>query len=352
METMKAYKLVQWGQEGEFVEIPKPSPGPSDVLIRVKAVGLCHSDIDMMESQPGSDPYATSIDAGYVLGHETTGIVEEVGESVKDLKKLETVVVRHMMHCGFCESREAGIEQHCTHYRRGAICITWGCGLDGGLAQYLVVPRTEVISVGTGDPVFYAPPMDAGVTAYAGCRTFLSKLRPGMTALVIGVGGLGSFAVQFLKLLSPARVVAIDTNPTRLDHARSLGADGAFLSDDKAAAKLNEITGGKGADAIIDLVGSNQTLALAVKAIRPQGNICVVGMAGGTVNLGWNRITTSASFMISLGSSRKDLREVFQLVSEGKLRIDVERFSFDDIPKAYERLRTGQLQGRAVVVMD
>ena len=100
---MKAYKLVQWGEAGQYVDVPMPVPGPLDVIVRVKAVGLCRSDIHMMDSKPGSDPYASALEPGYILGHETAGIVEKLGAEVLDLRQGEGVVVHHMRHCGFCE---------------------------------------------------------------------------------------------------------------------------------------------------------------------------------------------------------------------------------------------------------
>ncbi|XXH01852.1 hypothetical protein Hte_008214 [Hypoxylon texense] len=100
---MKAFKLVQWGQPGQYVDVPKPEPGPGDVLIRMKAAGLCRSDLAMVDSQPGSAPYANSIDAGFVLGHENAGFVARVGRAVADLRVGEAVVVHHMRRCGACE---------------------------------------------------------------------------------------------------------------------------------------------------------------------------------------------------------------------------------------------------------
>lgn len=351
MSTIKAYKLVEWGQPGRYVIIDKPTPGPLDVLVRVKAVGLCRSDLDMMASKPGSDPYASVLEANYVLGHETAGVVEECGTAVIDLKIGEGVVVHHMRHCGFCEFCEAGIEQHCEYYKRGDIGMTRGCGYDGGLAEFLVVPRTELISIGNRDPILYAPLTDAGVTAYAGCKGFISKLRPGNSVAVIGVGGLGAYAVQFLKILTSARIIAVDNAQSRLNIATQLGADHEVISDSSTRTSIMEITGRKGVDAVLDLVGSNETMELAVKVIRPQGYISVVGMQGGTVNLGWNRMATSSTFSLSLGSTRKDLREVCQLATDGKLRIGIDRFDFDEIPHAYERLKNGLIKGRAVIVM-
>lgn len=192
---MKAFRLMEWGQAGECVDIPKPTPGPGEILIKMKAVGLCHSDLDMMDSKPNTDPYANNISAGYTLGHENAGIVSELGVGVTDLKIGEAVVVHHMRHCGNCDYCMDGIEQHCEFFKRGDIGMTRGCGFDGGLAEYLVSPRQEVISIGNRDPVQYAALTDAGVTAYHAIKTFLHRIQVGKSAAVIGIGGLGAYGV-------------------------------------------------------------------------------------------------------------------------------------------------------------
>ncbi|OTA97599.1 hypothetical protein M434DRAFT_391783 [Hypoxylon sp. CO27-5] len=350
---MKAYKLVQWGQPGQYVDVPKPEPGPGDVLIRMKAAGLCRSDLDMVDSKPGSAPYANSLDPGYILGHENAGYVEQLGNAVTDLKIGEAVVVHHMRHCGNCEYCTDNAEQHCEAFKRNAIGMTRGCGIDGGLAEYLLVPRTEVISIGNGDPVLYAPLTDAGVTAYHAIQTAVQRLKPGTSAALIGIGGLGTYGVQFIKLLSSARIFAIDNIPSRLQTAKEVGADevAVFEGDGTAAAEqILSQTGGRGVDAIIDFVGTANTLKLAAKISRPRGRIVLVGMQGGTLEVGWGLLATSCEFAISLGSTRQDLREVCELARSGKLRIDIEKFNFDELDKAYDALRTGKLTGRAVVV--
>ncbi|KAI1140823.1 alcohol dehydrogenase GroES domain protein [Hypoxylon sp. FL0543] len=350
---MKAYKLVQWGQPGQYVDVPKPEPGPGDVLIRMKAAGLCRSDLDMVDSKPGSAPYANSLDPGYILGHENAGYVEEVGSAVADLKIGEAVVVHHMRHCGNCEYCTDNAEQHCEAFKRNAIGMTRGCGMDGGLAEYLLVPRTEVISIGDGDPVLYAPLTDAGVTAYHAVQTAVPRLKPGTSAALIGIGGLGTYGVQFIKLLSSARIFAVDNNPRRLQTAEEVGADEAVLFEGDGTAAAEQIlsqTGGRGVDVIIDFVGTADTLKLSAKISRPRGRIVLVGMQGGTLEVGWGLLATGCEFAISLGSTRQDLREVCALARSGKLRIDVERFAFDELDEAYDALRTGRLNGRAVVV--
>ncbi|OTA98956.1 hypothetical protein M426DRAFT_325563 [Hypoxylon sp. CI-4A] len=350
---MKAYKLVEWGQPGQYVDVPKPTPGPGDVLIRMKAAGLCRSDLDMVDSKPGSAPYANSLDPGYILGHENAGYIEEVGSQVKDLKKGEAVVVHHMQHCGNCEHCTNNAEQHCESFKRNAIGMTRGCGIDGGLAEYLLVPSTEVISIGTEDPVLYAPLTDAGVTAYHAIQTAIHRLKPGTSAALIGIGGLGSYGVQFIKLLSSARIFAIDNIPDRLQTAKEVGADETVLYEGDGTAatdKILSLTGGRGVDAIIDFVGTSGTLQLAAKISRPQGRIVLVGMQGGTLQVGWGLLATSCEFAISLGSTRQDLKEVCALAKSGKLRIDIEKFDFNDLGKAYDALRAGTLKGRAVVI--
>jgi alcohol dehydrogenase, propanol-preferring len=352
MSTMRAYRLGAWGEPAHYATAPKPTAGPGQVVVRIKAAGLCRSDLDMMDSKEGEDPYASAIPAGYILGHENAGFVDELGEGVTDLKMGESVVVHHMRHCGNCEFCTSGAEQHCEFYKRGDIGMTRGCGYDGGLANYLLVARTELISIGTKDPVQYAALTDAGVTAYHAIETFVHRIRPGATAAVIGIGGLGAYGIQFLRLLSPARVFALDVSEKSLSLATQLGAHEVVRSDETAANVVMEKTNGKGIDFILDIVGNNQTLQLAAKISRPQGRITVVGMQGGSVPVGWNRIATSCEFALSLGSTRKDLQEVCQLATEGLLRIDLEKFTFDQIPEAYEKLRKNELNGRAVIVFN
>ena len=244
------------------------------------------------------------------------------------------------------------MEQSCSTFARGAVSLTRGVGLDGGLAQFLLVPRHELVSIGSLDPVQVAPLTDAGVTAYRAVQSVIARLYPGTNAVVIGLGGLGAYGVQFLKLLTAARIFALDISEGRLAAARKLGADEVMPSGDRAAERIMDLTAGRGADAIIDFVGTHETLALAARISRPQGRIVLVGMEGGSLNVGWGSMATSCEFAISMGSTRADLSAVCQLAAQGKLQIDLERFAFDDVERAYDRLRAGKLTGRAVVTFD
>ncbi|EXJ63555.1 uncharacterized protein A1O5_11316 [Cladophialophora psammophila CBS 110553] len=351
-KTMRAFRLVEYGKPGQYCEVPIPSPKEGEVLIRMKAAGLCRSDLDMIDSLPGSDPYASAVDAPYTLGHENAGVIEVLGEGVTDLKVGEGVAVRHMPHCSHCEYCIRGVEQHCETYKRGAIEINRGTGWDGGLAEFMICPRDQLVSIGNEDPIKYAPLTDAGVTAYHAVGTVKHCLRPGSSAIVIGCGGLGSYAIQFLNLLMGVKVYGVDVSDNRLRIAQQLGVKRAFKAGPNVAAEILEETSGKGIDGIIDFVGSDASLELAMKITRPQGRVVLVGMEMGTVQVGWNKIATSCEFAISLGSSRRDLEEVCYLASAGKLKIDVDPFPFDKVPEAYQALRDGKLNGRAVITFN
>lgn len=349
---MQAYRIVEWGKAAEFVDVPVPAPGPGEVLIRMRGAGLCRSDLDIMGSQPHSQPYAAAIPAGFTLGHENAGQVEFCGEGVGDLNPGDNVAVHNMHHCGNCEFCHLGHEQNCGTFARGSIGMTRGVGIDGGLAEFMVVPRRELVSLGNIDPIAIAPLTDAGVTSYRAVKSALGRLHPGSTALVIGVGGLGAYAIQFLKLLSPATIFAVDRAEARLAAARRFGADHILISDAKSAEAIMDLSGGRGADLVIDIVGSDATLALAAAVSRPQGRIVLVGLEGGSLNVGWGKLATTCEFAISLGSTMSDLREVCQLAAEGRLIIDYEPFAFDDVESAFARLRDGTLNGRAVIRFD
>ena len=349
---MKAFRLVAWGQPPEFVDVARPDPGPGEVLVKMRGAGLCRSDLDVMDQTLGSQPFAAVISAGFTLGHENAGLVAGWGAGVTDMAEGEAVVVHHVRSCGHCGFCLDGIEQACQTFARGAVTLTRGIGLDGGLAEYMVVPRHELVKLGALSPEDSAPLTDAGVTAYRAVRSALHCLKPGSTALVIGLGGLGFYGVQFLRLLTSARIIGTDRVPERLRLAQMAGADAVFLSDSESRDRVMDLTAGRGADVVLDFVGNDATLALAAAVSRPMGRIVLVGLGGGTLPVGWGHIATGAEFAISLGSSRSDLAEVCALAAGGKLQHEVERFAFDDVTLAYDRMRAGTLSGRAVITFD
>ena len=349
---MKAYRLVEWGHAPEFSEVVVPDPGIGEVLIQVGGAGLCRTDLELMDQPAGAGPFATVIQAGFTIGHETAGVVAAIGPGVDRLSEGDTVAVHHLSTCGVCEFCLQGVEQGCEAFIGGGGLPARGFGLDGGLAEYLIVPRRELVRTTLDDPRKIAPLTDAAVTAYRAIMVVQDRLRPGSTALIIGLGGLGSYGVQLVRLLSSARVIAADIAPARVQMALGWGAHCAFAVDDDITARIQDATMGRGVDAVIDFVGSDASLALASRSTRQQGGIVVVGTGGGTLPFGAGTLAANCSLVFSTASNLSDLAAVCRLAEEGQLTIEIEPFGFDQIPAAYEKLRSGALAGRAVISMS
>lgn len=242
--------LHRFRQPLRLVERRRPVPRGEQVLVRVLATGVCHSDVHI------ADGAVSGIRLPLVLGHEVAGEVPELGP----------VLVYAAWGCGTCAWCRRGEEQLCPD------AVEAGWGADGGSAEWMVVPsRRYLIPLGDLDPVRAAPLADAGVTPYRAVRRALPWLTEGDTALVIGIGGLGQFAVQYLKVMARVRVVAVDRDPAKLRRAAELGADETRLPGEAASVPP--------ARAVFDFVGARRTLALAAGAVQPGGVIVQVGRA-------------------------------------------------------------------------
>ncbi|HEX6444508.1 MAG TPA: alcohol dehydrogenase catalytic domain-containing protein, partial [Streptosporangiales bacterium] len=207
----------------------------------------------------GSLPY----ELPFTLGHEVSGSVAALGPGVDGLELGESILVYGPWGCGGCRACSIGAEHLCERARSGRGA---GLGRDGGLAEYMVVPSPRLTVPLDGlDPVAAAPLADAGLTPYHAVRRALGLLRPGTSAIVIGVGGLGHVAVQLLKALSSARVVAVDRRDEALELATRSGADVALPAPD--ARELRRAAGGRGAALVVDCVGSDETLRLAAAGV-------------------------------------------------------------------------------------
>jgi propanol-preferring alcohol dehydrogenase len=339
-DTMRAFRLRDWQDPG-FAEVEMPSPGPGQVRVRVGGVGLCHSDVLFLELAAGLLPY----EVPFTLGHEIAGWVDAVGLGVEDLPPDTAVAVACMSTCGQCKWCRRGADNYCVDSWHGR-----GFGLDGGLASHIVVARRDLVPIGSLDPKLAAPLTDAGATSYHAVRRVLPKLRPGSTAVVIGVGGLGGYAVQWLRMLSPARIIAIESRPERLPVAQSLGATEVLLAGEGLSRRLKEAVGGDGADAVLDFVGNDQTMNAAVRNAAPMGSVAIVGQGFGTANVKFGQLAHDCDVFIPQGAPIAELTEVIALAQTGDLIIETEQFSFDDTPEAYQRLTEGTLAGRAVVI--
>jgi alcohol dehydrogenase, propanol-preferring len=340
---MTAFRLEAWGEPPRFAEVPVPRPAPGEVLLRMAAVGLCHTDLHFLEGAPGAFPY----ELPFTLGHENVGRVEEAGAGVDDLEPGAAVAVAGVHSCGRCTTCLRGHDNYCPQGWRGR-----GYGDDGGLATFLVAPRRELVPLGDLDPCAAAPLTDAGATSYHVVHKVQARLVPGSTAVVIGVGGLGGYAVQHLRLLTPARVVAVDVDPGRLDVARALGAAEVLASDRATATAVRALTDGAGAEAVLDFVGTDATARTALRCARAMGAVALVGAGGGSASVGWGRVPLECDVFVPMGATLADLHEVVALARSGALRMDVEVFPFERAAEAYQRFARGDLRARAVVAVD
>lgn len=344
--TMPAYRLLDWQQPPRLVEVDVPRPGPGEVLVKVAGNGLCHSDIGMQHmAEAVGRMFGWRMP--FTLGHEVGGWIEELGSGVAGLSPGDPVALAAAHSCGTCSYCIRGQDSACPRGAAGR-----GYGRDGGLASYVVAraPR-DVIRLGALDPIVAAPLTDAGATSYHGVKRVLPKLVPGSTAVVIGAGGLGSFAVQLLRVLSPARVIAIDPNPARLDFARELGAHRVLAGvDASTAAALRELTDGEGAEAVLDFVGIDETIAAGLASVRRAGAFALVGAGGGSFAQPWYYgLPREAEVFCFQGSTIAEAHEVIALAESGLIRSEIDLFPLGRVAEAYDKLERGELRGRAVV---
>jgi propanol-preferring alcohol dehydrogenase len=341
--TMRAYRLLEWQQPPEFVEVPVPLPAPGQVLLRVRGVGLCHSDMLFMDEPEGRFPYKVP----FTLGHEIGGEVVAVGNPHGRWQPGDNVLVASLNPCGACAYCLKGWDNYCQSTPTGH-----GSGLDGGLAEYVLVGAGSLVKLPTLDPCEASPLTDAGKTSYHAVKMALSRMVPGSTTVVIGLGGLGGYAVQYVQLLSRSRLIATDVAEHRLAAARELGVEELVLSDAGVTDALKEKTGGQGADVVFDFVGSDETIATALALSRPMGLVVILGAAGGTARISWTTVARECPVLIPQGGTLTDLAEVVALAETGVLQMHNEVFGFDRTPEAYARVRANTLAGRAVVAPD
>lgn len=343
---MLAYQLVEWQQPAVLHDVPVPEPRPGQVLVRIAGAGACHSDLHIMEFPAGAVPWNPP---PFTLGHENAGWVAATGAGVTAMSQGDAVAVHVVWGCGRCKACAVSAENVCERVAeigsRGG-----GLGRDGGMAEFMLVPDARLlVPLGELDPVDAAPLTDAGLTPYHTIKQALPVLTADATAVVIGVGGLGHLAVQILRAITAARIVAVDVRDDKLARARELGADAALKSDDEAVQTIREMTGGVGADAVFDFVGADPTLQLAIGAVRSGGHVAVVGLGGGRVPFGYGATPFETTLVMPYGGTRAELIEVLALAASGRIKPDVQRFGLDEAEEVYRRMREGEIQGRAVV---
>jgi len=344
---MQAYRIVEWEHAPELVEAPVPEPGPGQVLVAVAGNGLCHSDA-MMSQMPGALGEAIGWSVPFTLGHEVGGRVASLGAGVTGFSEGDPVAVISPSSCGHCTWCVRGEDNNCADSLAGR-----GYGKDGGLASYVLVSSArELVKLDTLDPVVAGPLTDAGATSYHAVKRALPRIRPGGTVVVIGAGGLGSFAVQHLLALTAAQVVAVDPVPERLAYAAELGAHVTMEGMTSGTARDILALTGDGADAVFDFVGIDATIRAGLRSTRRGGAFALIGagqgeLAGGSL---YDILPKDGEVFTFQASTIADTLDVIALAESGRIRADVDLFPLARVAEAYEAMETGTLRGRAVVV--
>jgi propanol-preferring alcohol dehydrogenase len=338
---MTAYRIVRWGEPPQLTEAAVPEPGPGEVLVEVAGNGLCHSDLTMAQ-MPGEIAEALGWSLPFTLGHEIAGRIAGLGAGVAGFAEGDAVALVSPASCGECRMCVGGRDSACPQGLAGR-----GYGRDGGLARYVVAPAPRaVIPLGDLDPLRAGPLTDAGATAHHAVARVAGRLGDGDTAVVVGAGGLGGFAVQLLRALTPARVVAVDTSPGRRAVAADLGAH-------DAVADVGEAVPAGGAEVVLDFVGSDATIKAGVAAVRPYGAFGLIGAAGGTLRRPWfGALPRDGEVFTFQGSGIADVEAAVALAAAGRIRSEVDPFPLSRVAEAYEAMEQGALRGRAVVVPD
>lgn len=338
--TMKAAVVHDFAKPLALEEVPIPTPGPGQVLIRVVASGVCHTDL---HAAKGDWPVKPKLP--FIPGHEGVGYVAALGPGVTALKEGDRVGVPWLHSaCGECEYCITGWETLCPHQQNT------GYSVDGGFAEYVLAPAAYVGRIPAGlDFISAAPILCAGVTTYKGIKE--TDTRPGQWIVISGIGGLGHVAVQYAKAMG-LHVAAVDIADEKLALARQLGADLTVnaATQDAAAVIQREIGGAHG---VLVTAVSVPAFQQALGMTRRGGTVSLVGLPPGEFptpifDVVLKRITIRGSIV----GTRKDLEEALQFAAEGAVKSTVELQPLDAINTVFERLEKGDVNGRVVLTLQ
>ncbi|MGP4002767.1 NAD(P)-dependent alcohol dehydrogenase [Streptomyces sp. 8N706] len=340
---MKAVRLHNYHEQPVVEEVPEPRiTSPHDVIVKIGGAGVCRTDLHVIEGQWQEK---SGVALPYTLGHENAGWVHEIGSAVSNLSVGDPVIIHPLMTCGLCRPCRSGDDVHCT------ASAFPGIDCDGGMAELMLTSARSCVKLDKGlKPADVAALADAGLTAYHAVRKAVPLLHPGAFVVAIGAGGLGHIGVQCLPALTAAEIIVVDTSEAALELARSLGAHHTVLAGDDPVAAVREITGGLGADVVIDFVGERGTESQGISRLRRAGSYFVVGY-GGSVNVPTIDIISNEINVIgNLVGSYNDLDELMTLAARGQVRLHTTAYPLDAANDAMRDLEKGRLQGRGILV--
>jgi succinate semialdehyde reductase (NADPH) len=348
-------------------QIPVPEPRAGEILVKVHGCGVCHTDLHVMKAEVAFPTPA-------VMGHEISGVVAALGPGVTGPAVGTRVASAFIMPCGFCTPCGAGRDDLCDSFF--AMNRLKGTLYDGttrlhrqdgspiamysmaGLAEYSVVPATDVFPLADGLPLEESAVLGCAIfTAYGAVR-HAGDLRGGERIAVVAAGGVGINIIQIAKAFGASQIIAVDVKDDKLEAATRLGAtDVVNSTKTDAVARVRELTGGRGVDVAFEVLGIPQTFTQAFEMIRDGGRMVAVGIAPGktTAPVEITRLVRRELRITgSYGArTRADMPEIIRLAAQGVFRPETmvtQRFTLDDADAAYQALARGEIIGRAIVV--
>ncbi|NHJ06281.1 MAG: alcohol dehydrogenase [Candidatus Heimdallarchaeota archaeon] len=304
---MKAVQLVEIDKDLEDREIPKPEPKSEEVLIRIKAAGICHSDVHYRDgvSSVGYLPIS--------LGHEVAGVIEKIGEKITDYKVGDRVCLNYMITCGKCKYCVQGSEQFCVEGKM------IGKDVDGGYAEYIAVPTRGIYKIPDSLSFEHAAVMmcSSATSLHAIKKT---RLQPGETIAIFGLGGLGISALQLAKIFGAREIFAIDIDEAKLKTAKEYGAIPINAKKVDPEDKIMELTKGDGVDVALELIGLKLTMEQAVRSLARFGRLGLVGITKELMEINSYEVICREKEVIGVSDHLlSELPFLLDLAEQGKL---------------------------------
>lgn len=335
---MRAAVAEKVGEPLVIREIAAPEPGAGQILVRIVATGVCHTDIHAVNGDWPLKPRFPIIP-----GHEACGYVAAIGAGVKTLKEGDRVGISWLNGtCGECEYCLTARENLCLSQQNS------GYSVNGTFADYAVVSAAYAIPLPPGDFASFAPILCAGVTTYRGLKE--TGAKPGETVVISGVGGIGHLAVQYAKAMG-LHVVAIDIDDEKLAQSRALGADLAINAEKEFPVNRVKRAVGGVHGALITAVAVD-AFRQGIAMLRRGGTCVLVGIPPGTFPLSiFDTVIKGLTIRGSIVGTRQDVREALQFVSDGKVSAIIERRPLEQVNEVIAAIQTGQIKARAVLCM-
>ena len=313
------------------------------MLVKVAGAGVCATDLHAIEGE--MEPAGLTLPV--VLGHENAGHVAAVGDLVTTVSVGDAVLVCPPHTCGLCVPCRRGRDMMCEQHQFTGLTV------DGGFAEYVVVSERSIVPIPPGiDPIDVAPYSDAGITAYHAVKRLAHLVVPGSTVVALGIGGVGHVGLQLLRELgSGGTVVAVDPSPQRRALAAGLGAE-TVLDSEGVVDEVRDLTDGRGADLVMDFVGTDQSHAAGIEMLVRGGTYSIVGFGGMVSVPSAAMVGNEITIVGNLVGSWIDLWEVLQLHARGRLTLKTETHPLESVNDVLAMLREGQITGRAVLIPD